>query len=154
MPSVVSVSYMSRQPSQAVGFTSWHPITPAPPIEEDPHHDDLSGVPCPSLPWRTEWKRHGQKIHAESQRSPQWKWLLGDFREEMSLGCPAIETGLRLVYEKRQPSNSGMAVEGFPGEDTEAAWPVPAGQRPLRGTGQGASPPCCSLPFPLNVGDT
>ena len=74
--------------------------------------------------------------------------------EETSLGCPAIQTGLQLVNEKRQSSNNRMAMEGFPGEDIEVSWPVPDGQRPLRGTGQGTSPSCFSLPFPLNVGDT
>ena len=74
--------------------------------------------------------------------------------EETSPGCPALQTGLQLVNEKRQSLNSGVAVEGFLGEDVEAAWPVPAGQRPLGGTGHGASPPCCSLPSPWNMGDT
>lgn len=96
-------------------------------------------------------KKRGRKIHVSSQ-SPQWKWLLG-ILEEMSPGSFGYWNELTAVaLEKRHPSNSGMAVEGVPGEDTEAAWPVPVGQRPLRGTNLGAAHRC-SLPFPLNVGD-
>lgn len=72
---------------------------------------------------------------------------------EMSLGCPAIQTDMQLVDKKRHPSNNGMAVEGFLGEDIESTLPVRARQRPLRGPGRLPTHPAahCSPP---NMGDT
>ena len=90
--------------------------------------------------------RHGEACNGHGS------W--GTFRVmEMSLGCLAIQTDMQLVNKKRHPSNNGLAMEGFLGEDIECTWPVLARQRPLRGPGRVPTHPAAYFP-PPNMGDT
>lgn len=155
LPISQSVAEANRQPRQW-GSPEQHPITPTPPI-------DRWLFPRPSL-WRPQWRAlppHGEwtergisnRCVAETRRSLQWTWHLGDFEGKWSQawGVPAIQMDSYSVDEKGQPPDSRMAAKGILREGTESARPVPARQRPLRGPGR--VPSCYLLPSLLSTGD-